>query len=76
MTDASTFITTTLEGDTLDLVCWRELGTTAGGVVEKAYTLNPGLADLGPTLPGGIDVVLPVIDTQTPQTIATVSLWS
>ncbi|MGQ4828216.1 tail protein X, partial [Enterococcus faecalis] len=50
------FRTTTLAGDTLDLICWRELGTTTGGVVEQAYALNPGLADQGAALPGGIDV--------------------
>jgi len=34
----ATFTTTTLDGDTLDALCWRELGTTEGGVVEQAYT--------------------------------------
>ena len=71
----ATFITTTLDGDTVDQICWRELGTTSGGVVELTYTLNRGFADYGPTLPGGIDIVLPVIATDAPPTIAMVNLW-
>lgn len=68
--------TTTLAGDTLDLICWRELGTTAGGVVEQAYALNPGLADQGAALPGGIDVMLPTIATQTPAILPSIALWT
>jgi phage tail protein X len=53
------------QGDTLDLLCWRHLGTTAG-VVEAALQLNPGLADLGPVLPEGQAVTLPDRPASTP----------
>lgn len=46
------------QGDTLDALCWRHLGTTRG-VIEQALELNPGLADLGPILPHGTAVDLP-----------------
>jgi len=46
------------QGDTLDALCWRHLGTTRG-VIERALDLNPGLADLGPVLPHGTAVDLP-----------------
>lgn len=46
------------QGDTLDVLCYRYLGTTAG-VVEQALELNPGVAALGPILPHGTAVVLP-----------------
>lgn len=46
------------QGDTLDLLCYRHLGKTAG-VVEAALELNPGLASLGPVLPMGQTVILP-----------------
>lgn len=63
-----------MQGDTVDMLCLRHLGTTANGVVEATYAANPGLADLGPVLPNGTLVTL----TQAPQsraTTETVNLW-
>lgn len=45
------------QGDTLDAICFRKYGRTAG-VVEQALLDNPGLADLGPVLPMGTQVEL------------------
>ena len=67
-------IVSALQGDTLDLLCWRHMGTTAG-VVEEAYRINPGLADQGPILPEGIAVTLPERPASTPATRETVNLW-
>lgn len=50
---------TARQGDTIDALCWRVLGTTAGGLVEAGLDLNPGLAVLGPVLPEGAPVILP-----------------
>lgn len=61
------------QGDTLDALCWRHLGRTRG-VVERALELNPGLADLGPVLPHGLEVQLPEIKTG-PPIVKTVALW-
>lgn len=63
------------QNDTLDLLCWRHLGITAG-VVEAALQLNPGLAGYGPILPQGILVTLPDATTvsQT-DTTETIQLW-
>jgi len=66
---------TALQGDTLDLICWRLLGTTEGGVVEAAYALNPGLAALGTVLPEGTPVVLPDPPPAAAVALATVNLW-
>ena len=63
-----------IEGDTLDQVCWRELGRTAG-VVEAALVANPGLADLGPLLPMGTPVILPDFAITAPETRDIVQLW-
>lgn len=60
------------QGDTLDLICWRHYGRTAG-VVEQVLEANQGLARLGPILPHGTLVLLPEIATQ-PQR-QTVQLW-
>jgi phage tail protein X len=63
-----------MQGDTLDLLCSRHLGTTAGGVVEATLKLNPGLADLGPILPVGTLVHLAPLSTAS-ATAQTVALW-
>lgn len=63
-----------LQGDTVDQLCLRHLGTTAHGVVEATYAGNPGLADLGPVLPAGTLVTL-VEAPQAAATAATVNLW-
>ncbi len=64
----------TQQHDTVDLLCHRHLGTTAGGVVEHTYTLNPGLAELGPLLPAGRPITLPDA-TRVSATTPTVNLW-
>ncbi|AVX11504.1 tail protein X [Stutzerimonas stutzeri] len=46
------------QGDTVDAICWRHYGRTAG-VVEQVLDANPGLADLGPVIPHGTLVLLP-----------------
>lgn len=51
----------TAAGDTVDHICWRHYGATANQVVEQVLAANPGLADLGPLLPAGIEVRLPAI---------------
>lgn len=61
-----------LQGDTVDQLCWRHLGVTSG-VVEQTYALNRGLAALGPVLPSGTPVHLPEAKTQPVKT--TVQLW-
>lgn len=70
-----TSIVTVLQGDTLDRVCWRVLGTTEGGVVEQAYALNPGLAALGPVLPEGTEVTLPDPPAAAAVALQTINLW-
>lgn len=52
------------QGDTLDALCWRHLGRTAG-LVERAFELNPGLSAHGPILPHGTAVDLPEITSTT-----------
>lgn len=63
------------QGDTVDLLCWRHLGSTAG-LVEKTLELNPGLAQLGLVLPHGTAVDLPEVSSTTnAAAVATVQLW-
>lgn len=61
-----------LQGDTVDAICWRVYGRTAG-LTEAVLEANPGLADLGPVIPQGHRVNLPA---QAPQPQRqTVNLW-
>ena len=75
MPTAATTTATAHQGDTLDLICWRELGTTEGGVVEAAFELNGGLAESGVTIAEGTIVTLPVIAPASTVTRETVNLW-
>lgn len=61
-------------GETLDALCWRALGSTAG-VTEQTLRLNSGLAALGPRLPEGTIVELPEIDEAARPERETVQLW-
>jgi len=64
-----------MQGDTLDALCYRHLGVTAG-VVERALELNPGLSSHGPVIPHGTPVDLPDITTaKTPAERVLVQLW-
>ncbi len=60
------------QGDTLDRLAWRHLGTTAG-VVEATLAANPGLAELGTVLP--IGTVVELVQPAAPVNTQTVSLW-
>jgi len=66
---------TAQQNDTIDLLVFRYLGSTAG-YVEQTLELNPGIAGFGPVLPMGTVVTLP--DPQPGRTAATqeiVQLW-
>ncbi|WP_186080860.1 tail protein X [Burkholderia gladioli] len=53
---------TALQGDTLDALCWRHYGSTAG-TVEAVLDANPGLAELGAILPLGTVIDMPELHT-------------
>lgn len=59
--------------DTVDVLCWRHYGRTAG-VVEAVLDANPGLADHGPILPHGLAVQMPETQTVAPHR-QMLSLW-
>lgn len=62
------------QGETLDQVCHRILGSTAE-ITERALRLNPGLAELGPVLPEGTPIKLPEAEPTT-RRLDTVQLWT
>ncbi|WP_028696120.1 tail protein X [Pseudomonas cremoricolorata] len=64
----------TQQHDTVDALCWRHYGRTAG-LVEAVLAANPGLAEHGPVLPAGVLVSLPTLPPAAPER-AMVNLWS
>lgn len=63
----------TQQHDTVDALVWRHTGRTQC-MVEAVLALNPGLADRGPVLPAGLQVVLP--DTPVaPPALHLIQLW-
>ncbi|WP_379554948.1 tail protein X [Pseudomonas sp. MD332_8] len=63
----------TNQNDTVDVLCWRFYGRTAG-VTEAVLEANPGLADHGPILPQGLVVNMPEAQASAPQR-QMVQLW-
>lgn len=61
----------TKDGDVLDAICLTHYGTTAP--VEEVLDANRGLAALGPVLPAGVLIELPILET-TPE-VPAVRLW-
>lgn len=60
------------QGDTVDVICWRHYGRTAG-VTEAVLEANPGIAVHVPYLPMGLEISLPDIAAQKKQ--ETIQLW-
>lgn len=63
-----------VQGDSVDRLCYRHYGTTAG-VVEQVYAANPRLCELGPVLPIATPVTLPDLNTPSTTQRTTVQLW-
>ena len=62
-----------IQNDTIDTICWREYGRSAG-VVEMVLEANPSIIDHGVFIPMGTEVILPDIETPQ-QTKQTIQLW-
>lgn len=55
----------TIDGDVADVAALRALGSTAG-TTEALLDGNPGLADLGPILPAGLELAIPTAPAEQP----------
>ncbi len=64
----------TKEGDVLDAICARHY-VDIPFRIEDVITANPGLSALGPVLPSGLIIDLPLFEDGAPER-ATVRLWS
>ncbi len=65
------------EGLTVALLVWALLRRQPPGLVERILDINPGLADLGPILPVGTKIVIPMDEIDLTRTVApaVVRLW-
>lgn len=74
----ATFTAVALQGETLDALCWRVLGQTAG-IVEQALDLNRGIAGgadgVSAALAEGQAVILPAITAPSPTDRDIIQLW-
>lgn len=61
----------TQQNDTIDLICWRYLGSTAG-VTEQVLKINPHIDNKNPVLPIGTRITLPDFYSPVKKTI---NLW-
>lgn len=69
--------TVTVEGDdlTLSLIAWRRFKRPMPGLVEAILDQNPGLADLGQTLPVGTTFQMPVPVPRDQTVLDPIRLW-
>lgn len=69
--------TVTVEGDglTVSTIVWRRFKRPMPGLVEAIYDLNPGLADLGHTLPVGTSFEMPIPIPREQQVLDPIRLW-
>ena len=66
---------TARQGDTLDLLLWRDAGLGPEHLT-RVLDANPGLADLGTILPLGTLVTVPVTSASTATGVRTITqLW-
>ena len=54
----------TIAGDTVNLLLYRELGRSDDAAEEALWALNPALVDLGVSLPAGVLITLPELDSK------------
>ena len=62
----------TVDGDTIDIICWRHYGRTSGAV-EIVLNANRHLAEYGAVLPAGVRIYLPPIEE--PKSNQKIKLW-
>ena len=69
--------TVTIEGDglTVALIVWRRFHRPMPSLVEQIYDMNPGLADLGQTLPVGTRFEMPIPIPRAQQVLDPIRLW-
>lgn len=68
-------IVVTAEETRLDILSRDLLGTEREGMTEVLLAANPGLADQGPYVAAGTQIVLPDVDRTATRVVKTVDPW-
>lgn len=63
-----------IAGDSVPLLLYRELGRCDDAAEAALWLLNTDLAEYGPVLPSGVQILLPELEEQATNA-ATVSPW-
>lgn len=63
------------DGLSVDLIVWRRYRRKTPGLVEAVLDMNPGLADLGPLLPRGTKIIIPIDQPAAQKQATLVRLW-
>jgi phage tail protein X len=77
MIDRSVVETYVVETDTvmLDQILWRRYRRKTPGLFEAALDMNPGLAAIGPNIPRGTVIAIPLDRPDSVTTLPVVRLW-
>lgn len=77
MFDPAVYETYVVRGDgvPLDLIIWRRYRRSIPGIVEATLSINPGLAALGPRIPHGTTVRIPVDKPTSVRQVPIIRLW-
>lgn len=65
----------TVQNDRLDKICRAVYGTEGGNIIVDVLEANYGLGDVGPVLPGGMVLNLPIRQPQRASVVPTIKLW-
>ncbi len=63
------------DGLMLDAVLWQRFRRPTPGLAERTMDINPGLAALGPVLPHGTRIMIPIEKQASVRVMPVVSLW-
>lgn len=63
------------EGLTLSRIIWRRFKKQVPGLVERVLDINPGLSALGPILPVGTVIKIPIPNVRQNTDVTPVRLW-
>ncbi|BEV44672.1 tail protein X [Afipia carboxidovorans] len=59
----------------LDQILWQRFRRKTPGLLERVLDMNPGLAGLGPVIPNGTSISIPIDTPSSPAAVPVVKLW-
>lgn len=59
----------------LDQILWQRFRRKTPGLIERVLDMNPGLAGLGPVIPNGTSISIPIDTPSSPTAVPVVKLW-